>query len=503
MKAIDKPRFVKEARELFSTLNMEKLIKDPNDINETQKINKLIAIFTNFSSNDGDKLRELFFDFRKWARASTRIGHIKNRAADVMQFIGEEIENMDIYKIEDDTSEAVQERKKLSEGKYDVAFSFAGEQRDFVSSVATYIENRSRLKVFYDENEKIEIWGKNLVDYLKEVYEKRASYCVMLISKEYAEKAWPNFERQIIQAKSLYNDGYLLPARFDDTQLKGEVPTIAYINVGSMKPEEFGEIVISKVMGSGRYATREEKHEIVSITPSGEITTSESIPLLYIKPVASSSGGPKGHFVYFVLKNMAKQVLLDISWGIRGFDYEWRDEGIFELEPGVEKEVTYPISSERVFKDQIQELNIISEYRDLDNRRFFVRRELNQVLVLSGAFYELKAAAFWTPTLLRDDGLKVASDLQNPGDRYELEFEIQTKSGVKRSKIGVSRTLLSVWGIIGDSQIKQSLVELGHRKVRSMARIGKIEDYLFTTNDYTTEFQNGYEGYKKLRESIR
>ena len=156
-----------------------------------------------------------------------------------------------------------------------------------------------------------------------------------------------------------------------------------------------------------------------------------------------------------------------------------------------------------MFKDQIQELNIISEYRDLDNRRFFVRRELNQVLVLSGAFYELKAAAFWTPTLLRDDGLKVASDLQNPGDRYELEFEIQTKSGVKRSKIGVSRTLLSVWGIIGDSQIKQSLVELGHRKVRSMARIGKIEDYLFTTNDYTTEFQNGYEGYKKLRESIR
>lgn len=502
MKAVDKPRYLKEARELFVSLDTEKLIKEPNSPEETQKINRLIAIFTNFSSNDGKKLQELFFDFRRWARASTRIEHIKNRASDVMQFIGQKIEEMDIYRIEDDTPEAVRERRKFSEGKYDVAFSFAGEQRDYVGKVASYIENRSNLRVFYDENEKLEIWGKNLMDYLKLIYEKRANYCVMFISKDYAEKSWPNFERQIIQARSLTEDGVLLPVRFDNTPIKGEVPTIAYLRIDSMKPEELAELIIGKVTGSGRYFTKESANEVVSLSQTGEIVTSENIPLLYIKPIAASDGGPKGHFVHFIFKNMANQVLLDISWGIRGFDYEWRAENLIELEPGAEKEVIFPISSELVFNKAINDLNVFAEYRSLDNQRFFVRRQLNQVKVPSGDFYEFKAAAFVSPTLLKDDGLKVISELEHPGDLYKLTFRIGVPEGTKKVSIGISRTFLSVWTMTDETQIKQAIVELGHRQIRKMAREGKIQDYTFTTYDFPTEFQNGFEGYKQLRESI-
>lgn len=502
MKSIDKPRYLKESRDLYASLDVEKLIKEPNNAEETQKINRLIAIFTNFSSNDGKALQDLFYNFRKWARASTRINHIKNRASDMMQLIGQKIEEMDIYRIEDDTPEAIQERKKLSEGKYDVAFSFAGEQRDYIGKVASYIENRSTLKVFYDENEKLEIWGTNLMDYLKSIYEDRANYCVMFISKEYAEKSWPNFERQIIQARSLTEEGVLLPVRFDNTPIKGEIPTIAYLSIDNMKPEELAELIIGKVTGSGRYFTKDNANEVVSLSQSGQVITSENIPLLYIKPIAASDGGPNGHFVHFIFKNMANQVLLDISWGIRGFNYEWRADNLIELEPGAEKEVVFPISSEQVFNQQVNELNVFAEYRSLENQRFFVRRQLDQAKVPSGAFYEFKAAAFVSPTLLKDDGLKIISELEQPGDSYQMTFQIGTSGDIKKAKIGISRTFLSVWSITDESQIKQAIAELGHRIIRKMAREGNIQDYTFTTHDFPPEFQNGFEGYKQLRESI-
>ena len=53
--------------------------------------------------------------------------------------------------------------------EYDVALSFAGEQRDYVEKVS---EELTALKVkhFYDNNEKVNLWGKNLAQFLDSVY---------------------------------------------------------------------------------------------------------------------------------------------------------------------------------------------------------------------------------------------------------------------------------------------------------------------------------------------
>jgi len=102
MKAKDKPQFVTEARKLLDELDIEVLFKDHNDSSSISKINRLIAIFTNFSLNDGQELKRLLQEFQKWARRSTSTGTIRNRAADMFQFIGQKIEEMDIYVIEPD-----------------------------------------------------------------------------------------------------------------------------------------------------------------------------------------------------------------------------------------------------------------------------------------------------------------------------------------------------------------------------------------------------------------
>ena len=78
---------------------------------------------------------------------------------------------------------------------YDVALSFAGEDREYVDEVASYLKNQGVL-VFYDQYEKADLWGKNLYDHLAEIYSARSKYVVMFISKHYVEKVWPNHERK-------------------------------------------------------------------------------------------------------------------------------------------------------------------------------------------------------------------------------------------------------------------------------------------------------------------
>ena len=73
---------------------------------------------------------------------------------------------------------------------YQVALSFAGEQRSDVEKVAEHLQKRS-LAVFYDGFEKVQLWGKNGVEAFHDAFARQSAYVVMFISREYVEKAWP------------------------------------------------------------------------------------------------------------------------------------------------------------------------------------------------------------------------------------------------------------------------------------------------------------------------
>ncbi len=135
----------------------------------------------------------------------------------------------------------------LSAKKYDVAFSFAGEERHFVQQVANVLAER-RIKVFYDRYEQIQLWGKNLSEELDRVYRLESDCVVVFISKAYAEKVWTHFEIRSVLAVALTASApYLLPARFDDTDLLGVPPTIGYIDLRNETPATFAQKVVEKL----------------------------------------------------------------------------------------------------------------------------------------------------------------------------------------------------------------------------------------------------------------
>ena len=136
-----------------------------------------------------------------------------------------------------------------SESKYQVALSFAGEDRHYVEAVAVALRKKG-LRVFYDSFEKTSLWGKNLYDHLSDIYSTQSNFTVVFISKHYARKAWTNHERRAAQAKAFKeNADCLLPARFDDTPISGIPDTTSYVSLIDLKPEEFAELIIAKIKG--------------------------------------------------------------------------------------------------------------------------------------------------------------------------------------------------------------------------------------------------------------
>jgi len=135
--------------------------------------------------------------------------------------------------------------------KFDIALSFAGEQREYVDQVANIL-NQKGISTFYDKFEEANLWGKNLYDYLSDIYMNQARYTIIFISKDYRRKLWTNHERQSMQARAFQeNSEYVLPAKFDDTEILGILPTIGYVSLQDKTPEDFVAIIEKKLIYSG------------------------------------------------------------------------------------------------------------------------------------------------------------------------------------------------------------------------------------------------------------
>lgn len=133
------------------------------------------------------------------------------------------------------------------ERSYDVALSFAGEDREYVEKVALLLR-AAGIRVFYDNFEKAELWGKNLIDHFAKIYAGGSHFVVMFVSKYYAAKAWTNHERKQAQAHAFKaQKDFILPARFDDTEISGLLDTVGYLDLRTISPEDLVDIVLKKL----------------------------------------------------------------------------------------------------------------------------------------------------------------------------------------------------------------------------------------------------------------
>ncbi|MGV8977248.1 MAG: TIR domain-containing protein [Cellulomonas sp.] len=132
--------------------------------------------------------------------------------------------------------------------KYQVALSFAGEQRTYVQRVASALKVLG-VEYFYDAEEQVELWGKNQIEELQRIYSDDSFVAVMFISGEYATKVWPTHERRSILSRAIQERRvYVLPVRFDDVVLPGLDPDASYLKAGEVTPEDVAEMIARKLV---------------------------------------------------------------------------------------------------------------------------------------------------------------------------------------------------------------------------------------------------------------
>lgn len=125
---------------------------------------------------------------------------------------------------------------------FDIALSFAGEHRRYVTEVAAGLRDRG-FQVFYDQYSRADILGQDLITYLQDIYGRRSATVAAFISEEWVSRHWPTHERQTVLARALLEtrtDGapLLLPFRFDDTPVPGLQPSVAYEDLRVLQPGE-------------------------------------------------------------------------------------------------------------------------------------------------------------------------------------------------------------------------------------------------------------------------
>lgn len=134
--------------------------------------------------------------------------------------------------------------------KYDVAISFAGEDRSIAEALSDFLIEKD-LSVFYDRLEEHNLLGKNLFTYLQTIYRDSAQFCVVLVSEHYLRKAWTLHEWEQIQervlkgrpAKSLE---YLLPIRLDDVELPGLNSLTGFVDYRTHGARETANVIYRK-----------------------------------------------------------------------------------------------------------------------------------------------------------------------------------------------------------------------------------------------------------------
>jgi hypothetical protein len=94
------------------------------------------------------------------------------------------------------------------EYEYDVALSFAGEDRPFAERLYDHLSDAD-VAVFYDQAEQHRILAADVEEYLGPIYRSRARFVVAVLGERYGEKRWTIFESE--QFKDRIERGEVIP----------------------------------------------------------------------------------------------------------------------------------------------------------------------------------------------------------------------------------------------------------------------------------------------------
>lgn len=135
-----------------------------------------------------------------------------------------------------------------SNGYYDMALSFAGEERTYVEEIANELK-RNGVEIFYDDFEKHILLGKDLITHLSEIYSTKSKFVIMFLSQHYVKKAWSTIEYKAALSRLLNNDfESIIPIIMDDVDVSCLIKIKGYLDIRKNSKKEICSLLIKKLI---------------------------------------------------------------------------------------------------------------------------------------------------------------------------------------------------------------------------------------------------------------
>jgi len=102
--------------------------------------------------------------------------------------------------------------------KFDIAISFAGENRALAEYIAMWLRIFD-FEVFYDELYEANYLGSSWTTRFTEIFNKESRFILCILDKYHSDKIWPTFERECFQER--VKDESVIPIFLDKTKFVG------------------------------------------------------------------------------------------------------------------------------------------------------------------------------------------------------------------------------------------------------------------------------------------
>jgi hypothetical protein len=321
--------------------------------------------------------------------------------------------------------------------RYQVAISFAGEDRLIAQQIAENLTQRG-IEIFYDGYEEASLWGNNLYDYLTDLYNNQADYCVVLVSRHYTTKIWTRVERQAAQARQLLDHDYILPILIDDATPLGMLATTAYIDLRKTSVDAVCETIAVKLSQSSR------RDNALEIGDSRGSTSLEASP-----PAALQ------HYIGGIYENLGYVVEYDQRAGDLSFNIVARRDV-----PGVGLE-KFAVICDSTGPNGRFDTNLLARYLPLIEAAQDLRVADRCVIVSNGEFTQTARAVSSAAEVLDLTSLKSLEqrllDVVSPLQRYVHDYEA---SNIFTSYVPTSGMLSSLFANVSEDKVEDLCAEI-------------------------------------------
>lgn len=136
-----------------------------------------------------------------------------------------------------------------SKKRFRVAFSFAGEKREFVAATAVILaELFGEDQILYDKYHEAEFADADLAFNLPDLYKNDADLIVAVFSRDYEQKEWCGLEWRAIFSLIKENQSKrILLCRFDLHDGKGLFGLAGFIDLDKKAPQQFATLILQRL----------------------------------------------------------------------------------------------------------------------------------------------------------------------------------------------------------------------------------------------------------------